>query len=204
MGVLRQIFGPSKDEVWKQVSSELGAEFVEAGFCRGSKLQVRVKEWTLTLDTYLVSTGKTAIPFTRMRAPYVNSDGFRFRIYRAGVFSELGKLLGMQDIEVGHSEFDRAFVIQGTDPVKVHLLFGNAEIRRLLEAQPTIKLEVKDDEGWFGTSFPEGVDELCFVVPGVIKDIQRLKLLYELFAETLNHLCHIGSAYEDDPQLTLK
>ena len=204
MGVLRQIFGPTKNEVWKQLCAELGAEYVEGGFCRNSKALVREKEWTLTLDTYLVSTGKAAIPFTRMRAPYVNSDGFRFKIYRAGVFSELGKLLGMQDIEVGHSEFDRAFVIQGTDPVKVHLLFGNAEIRRLLEAQPTIKLEVKDDEGWFGTSFPKGVDELCFVVPGVIKDIPRLKLLYELFAETLNHLCHIGSAYEDDPKLSLK
>ncbi len=93
----------------------------------------------MTLDTFVMSTGKGHIPFTRMRAPYVNPDGFRFRVYRAGVFTELGKILGMQDIEVGHSEFDRAFVIQGNDPVKVHLLFGNAEIRRLLEAQPSIQ-----------------------------------------------------------------
>jgi hypothetical protein len=204
MGVLRKLFGPGKDEVWKELCSELGAEFVEGGFWRQSKVQVRVKEWTLTLDTYVVSTGKSHIPFTRMRAPFVNSDGFRFKVYRSGIFSELGKILGMQDIEVGHSEFDRAFVIKGNDPVKVPMLFGNAEIRRLLEAQPSISLEVKDDEGWFGTTFPEGVDELCIVVPGVIKDIQRLKSLYELFAETLNHLCHIGSAYEDDPKLTLK
>jgi hypothetical protein len=110
----------------------------------------------------------------------------------------------MQDIEVGHSEFDRAFVIKGTDPIKVHMLFGNAEIRRLLEAQPSISLEVKDDEGWFGTTFPEGVDELHFQVVGIIKDIERLKSLFDLFSETLNHLCHIGSAYEDDPRLALK
>jgi len=94
--------------------------------------------------------------------------------------------------------------IKGTDPTKVHLLFGNSEIRRLLEAQPSISLEVKDDEGWFGTAFPKGVDELGFQVPGVIKDIPRLKLLYDLFSATLNHLCHIGSAYEDDPKLALK
>lgn len=204
MGVLRQLFGPSKDEVWKQLCSEIAADFIDGGFWRGSKVQARVKEWTITLDTFVVSTGESHIPFTRLRAPYVNHDGFRFKIYREGFFSGLGKMFGMQDIEVGHSEFDRAFVIKGNNPLKVRLLFGNPRIRRLLEAQPSISLEVKDDEGCFGTSFPEGVDELYFQVMGVIKDVERLRLLYELFSETLNHLCHIGSAYEDDPKLALK
>jgi hypothetical protein len=204
MGVLRQIFGPSKDEIWKQLCTEIGAEFVQGGFWNQNKVQVHVKEWTVTLDTFLMSTGKSSIPFTRMRAPYVNNDNFRFKVYRAGIFTELGKILGMQDIEVGHSEFDRAFVIKANDPLKVHLLFGNAEIRRLVEAQPAISLEVKDAEGWFGPGFPEEVDELYFQVGGIITDIERLKLLFELFSETLNHLCHIGSAYEDDPRLVLK
>jgi hypothetical protein len=65
-------------------------------------------------------------------------------------------------------------------------------------------LEVKDDEGWFGADFPEGVDELYFQVVGVIKEVERLKLIYELFATTLNYLCHIDSAYDDDPQVELK
>jgi hypothetical protein len=204
MSILRKIFGPSKDEVWRQLCSEIGADFIEGGFWRGNKVEAHAKEWTITLDTFVVSTGKTSIPFTRLRAPYVNKDGFRFRIYRKSIFSGLGKLFGMQDIEAGHADFDREFIIQGNDENKVRLLLGNAEIRRLLEAQPAIHLEVKDDEGWFGTAFPEGVDELYFQVAGVIKDVERLKTLYELFAETLNHLCHIGSAYEDDPRLALK
>ncbi len=56
----------------------------------------------------------------------------------------------------------------------------------------------------FGSDFPDGVDELYFNVAGVIKDTQRLKQIFELFAEVLNHLCHIGSAYEDDPGMELK
>lgn len=203
MGLLREIFGPSKDEVWRQLCQEIGAEFVEGGFWKGSKVQAQVKEWTVTLDTYVVSTGKTSIPYTRMRAPYVNQDGFRFRIYRRGVFSELGKLLGIQDLEIGDPDFDRDHVIQGNDTAKVQALFANARIRQLIQAQPAILLQVRDDEGWFGPRFPEGVDELHFVVVGVIRDVERLRSLYELFAETLNHLCHIGSAYEDDPNLAL-
>jgi hypothetical protein len=56
--------------------------------------------------------------------------------------------------------------------------------------------------GVFDVTGP-GVDELHFTVVGVIKDIARLKLLYELFAETLNELCRIGSAYETPPEVTL-
>ena len=137
------------------------------------------------------------------RAPYVNKDGFRFTIYRKSIFSGLGKLLGMQDVEVGYPEFDEAFIIKGNDEAKLRALFANDHIRQLIEMQPAVYLTVKDDEGWFGPHFPEGVDELCFHVVGVIKDIDRLKSLYYLFAETLNHLCHIGSAYEDDPKLVL-
>src|SRR5271154_1592971 len=112
-------FGPSKDEVWRQLSQEIGAEFVEGGFLKGNKVQVQVKPWTITLDIYTESTGETSVTYTRMRAPYVNPEGFRFTIYRKGIFSELGKLLGMQDIEVGDPEFDEAFIIMGNDEARV-------------------------------------------------------------------------------------
>ena len=41
----------------------------------------------------------------------MNKDGFRFKIYRKTVFSGLGKMLGMQDIEVGYADFDEAFIL---------------------------------------------------------------------------------------------
>ena len=162
MGVLRNWFGPSKDEVWGQLARELRADFVDGGFWRGSKVQASVKEWSVTLDTYTVSTGKSHITYTRMRAPYVNKDGFRFRIFRKGFFSELGKLFGMQDVEVGHPWFDEEFIIQGNHVDKLRLLFADPSIRQLIEAQPAIRLEVKDDEGWFGAHFPRGRGRAAF------------------------------------------
>ena len=207
MGLLRQLFGPSKEEVWRQLCGEIRADYVEGGFWKGDKVQAHHGQWTITLDTYTEShsNGTTShyTTYTRIRAPYVNKDGFRFTIYRKGFFSELGKLLGMEDVEVGYPEFDDAFIIKGNDAKKLRALFANPRIRGLIEMQPDIRFTVKDDEGWFSTAFPEGVDELDFRVAGVINDVDRLKGLYYLFAETLNHLCHIGSAYEDDPQLTL-
>ena len=62
---------------------------------------------------------------------------------------------------------------------------------------------MKDSEGWFGPEFPEDVDELYFQVVGVIKDVERLKALFDLFAAVLDQLCRIGSAYKQEPGVTL-
>ncbi len=150
MGFLRQLFGPSREEIWRQLCQEIGAQYVEGGFWTGDKVQVHHGQWTITLDTLTETTSPgeiaTSTTYTRIRAPYVNKDSFRFTIYPKSIFSGLGKLLGMQDVEVGYPEFDEAFII---------------------------------------------------------KDLRQLRSLYYLFAEILNHLCHIGSAYEDDPKLSL-
>jgi hypothetical protein len=196
-------FGPSKDEVWRRLCQEIGAEFVAGGFWKGSKVQARVGPWTITLDTHTVSSGESSETYTRIRVPYVNRDGFRFTIYRAGFLTGLGKLLGMQDIEIGDPEFDAAFVVKSNDEFKVRDLFGSPGLRGLVQDQPRIRLQVKDDEGWFATQFPEGVDELHFQVGGIIRDVDRLKGLFDLFAAVLDQLCRIGSAQKEDPGVTL-
>ena len=203
MGRLREFFGSNREQVWRQLAEQIGASYVDGGFWRGDKVEARVKEWTVTLDTYTVSNGKSSVTYTRMRVPYVNPDGFRFRIYRKGLFSGLGKMLGMQDIEVGDAEFDEAFIVKGNEESRVRSLLSSPRIRQLVQAQSAFRLEVKDSEGVFGPTFPEGVDELCFQVAGVISDAVILKGLFDLFAEVLDVLCHMGSAYENDPHLAL-
>jgi hypothetical protein len=203
MGALRRMFGPSKKEIWRQLSSEIDARYVDGGFWKGDKDQAVQEESTVTLDTYTVSTGKTTVVFTRMRAPFVNPGGFRFTVYRKGMFSGIAKMLGMQDIEIGDESFDRDFIVKSDDEIRVRELLANQRIRELIARQPQIQFTVKDDDCWFGASFPEGVDELHFKTVGVIKDVERLKLLYELFAETLDQLCRMGAAYKQSPDVAL-
>ncbi len=204
MGILREMFGPSRKEIWQQFCAQTGSTFVEGGFARTDKIEATHGPWTVTLDTFAVPTGKSTIVYTRIRAPYVNPDGFRFTVYRNGIFTEIAKWFGMQDVTVGYDDFDRDFIIKGNSEEKLRRLFSSARIRELISAQPNICFSVKDDEGkLWGANFPEGVDELYFQVVGVIKDIERLKLLYELFAETLDELCRMDSAYEQAPPVKL-
>lgn len=205
MSFLRELFGPSKAEIWSQLAQKTGGRFQEGGFFSGpDRLEAQVGQWMLTLDTYTVSNGKSSTTYTRFRAPYVNADGFRFQVYRAGLFTELGKMLGMQDIEIGDPDFDQTYVLKGNDEKKVRQFFSDDKLKALLNAQSHIRMEVKDDEGgWFREHFPENVDELYFVRGGVMRDLDELQALFELFAHSLHRLCHMGSAYEDDPNVRI-
>src|ERR1035438_3281430 len=56
---MRNLFGPSTQEIWRQLCAEIGAQYVEGGFWKGDKVQAAHGPWTITLDTYTVSTGKS-------------------------------------------------------------------------------------------------------------------------------------------------
>ncbi len=208
MGIIRSAFGPSKDEIWTQIATDIGGEFIEGGFWGTDVLTYKHGEWQILLDTYTVTTPAgqvtTTTTHTRMRAPFINKDGLYFEISREGIFSSIGKLFGMKDIEIGDPSFDKQFEIKGNSPEKIKLLLADTRIRKLCETQPNILFKIKDDEGWFGADFPEGVDELYFECAGVIKKTELLKSLFALFALTLERLVQIDSAYENDPQVTLK
>jgi hypothetical protein len=202
--VLRKLFGPSKDEMWNLLAEQIGAQFKPGqGWTGRSRVDAQVGQWVVTLDTFTVSTGKSTVTFTRLRAPFVNRDGFRFTITRSGILNPIARALGFQDVEVGDPAFDEAFVVKTNDEPRVRTFLADPDLRAKLALQPRLTLSVLDDEGFFGAQFPEGVDELKFHAHGIIKDLVRLQQLFELFAATLNRLCHIGSAYEDDPKVRL-
>ncbi len=203
MGILRSIFGPSKDEIWSQISKDIGGRYEDGGFWGRDVLRYQSGEWEITLDIYTVSSGDSSTTYTRMRAPFVNRDGLYFKICREGFFASIGKFFGMQDILIGDPYFDDNFIIKGNDENRIRLLLNVPGLKQLIQAQPDISFQIRDDEGWFGTHFPEGVDQLYFQCYGVVKDEKRIKNLFDLFSITLETLVQIDSAYENDPQVTL-
>lgn len=193
MSVLRKWFGPSSADIWRQLSEQMGATYTAGTFGGSQRVDATHDDWTISLDAYYNPGTKTV--FTRLSAPYINPDGFRFSIYRHGLFSDLGKRLGMQDIEVNFKEFDEQFIIKGNDESKVRALFADGKVRTQLLVQPAVFLSIEGANNWFSRSYPPNTDRLTFQVPGVIKDIVRLEQLFTLMSVTLDRLCEIGSAY---------
>ena len=193
-------FGPSHDEVWCVLADELCGRHERRGWLKGSRVVAVAGPWEVVLDLHQLGEHV----FTRLRAPYVNADGFRFHVFRKHLFSGVSQWLGFQDVRTGYPAFDEQFVIRGNDVGKLQRLFANPRLQTLLLAQPRVAFRVLDDhECLFGRRFPDGVDQLQFLAGGVVKDLDRLKALYDLFAETLGELCRMGSAYERDPGVRL-
>jgi hypothetical protein len=193
-------FRRDKDEAWRQLSQEVGAEFVPGGLQGGSCVRLEVKSWTITLDFDNPPAGVEDSPCTRLRVPFVNPDRFRFWIWRRNFLSGLGKFLGNKDIATGDPAFDKAFVIQGNDAAKVRDLFASPEIRRMSLALNDLSLTVIDAR-WLGRGWPDDVAVLVYQEAGVVTDVARLKALFELFAAMLERLWLIGAALKERPEI---
>jgi hypothetical protein len=198
-------FGPSQKETWTKLSEEIKAEFVKGGIFDAHKGVLNEKVWTITLDTFAVHTGKATIPFTRIRAAFMNKGSFRFKLERRNFFSPVADFFGRKSLSTGFPEFDKHFVITGKDDYTLKKLFANETIRELVMGQKDIHLEIKDDEGgWPNAKFPSDADEVYLQFAGIVKDTERLKDGLRLSKAVLNQLVEIGCAYEREVNITLK
>ena len=199
----------SAAEVPERVGDESREEFCArvdaavAGYLRGAPARVRYKKWCVTLDTNVVPAGAAAAVVTRMRAPYTSRGAFRFKLQRRDLLDALARRIGIHTSETGQTEFDREFVVRSGDDARVRSLFEDQAIRRLIQSQPAVNLEARGDDGPFGATLPEGVDELVLRAPGFVTDAARLRKLFALFALILDRLCAMDSAREDEPGVSL-
>src|SRR5262249_30186341 len=116
----------------------------------------------------------------------------------------LSKLFGAQDIAIGDEKFDKHFTIKGNDENKIRLLFSNSVIRHLLTEIREVNLVLRQQEGYLGTQLPTGINELFFKADDVIIEIDKLKLLIQLFSETLDQLYSMGCAEKERPAINLR
>ena len=172
------------------------------GFCKGSKVQAHVGPWTVTLDTAHGSTGEAHAPHPACVPPTSIPRGSDSPSIARGSSATWASCWGCRTSRWATPSSTRRSSSRATTRTGPGSLL-RPEDPALIPAQPKIRLEVKDSEGWFGPKFPEDVDELHFQVVGVIKDVERLKGLFDLFAEVLDRLCRIGSACKRVPGVEL-
>ncbi len=196
---LHNIFTDNREPVYRQLAERLRGRFKEGKTFSSDTVVARSGPWEIVLDEYTVHANNVHVPYTRLRAPFLNKDGMRFALSREGFFQRLGKRFGLQDIQIGDKAFDDHFLIKGNDKTQIKRLFGDAEFRQLLLDLPDLEMSVKDDEGLFSKTYPKGVDLLLVQRQEHLRDVETLERFYAAFAMTLNRMVQIDSAYESDP-----
>ena len=184
---------------WRDFATEVQGTFLEKrhrfDFKYAPKVILSVKPWTITYETpVVIGPGGSYTTVTSVRVPYVSTDEFTFKIFRPGLLSRLSAITKGG---TGHPEFDQECVLQSHRVPESHVLIGNDHIRQLVRSlllsgnNPILKTE--------GGKPLRPYHTLCYEERGTIIDVVRLKSILELLTGTLNHLCHMGLATQEDP-----
>lgn len=87
------------------------------------------------LRTFTTGAGKSRKRWTTIAAALPTADArFELTLTREGLATKLGKLFGMQDVEVGDPDFDREFRVRAADPEAAKLLLAGGIRGDLLAA----------------------------------------------------------------------
>jgi hypothetical protein len=211
MSLRNELFG-NKEGVYKKLASDLHGNFSRGDFSNPVRVNIPYKNWTITADTFVtmdlinVSKGN---PYggnsehTRIRVPFLKGEDLNFSITTATALNSFAKIFGAHDIKVGEEEFDKQFIIKGTNENKVKLIFSNSSVRRSLSEIGDINLVLRDHEGFLGTQLPENIYELFLKAEDVILDENKLKSFIQLFFELLDQLSGLGFAKKDNPNFKL-
>ncbi|MEW6469309.1 MAG: hypothetical protein AB1458_10305 [Bacteroidota bacterium] len=83
-------------------------------------------------------SGKSKHVVTILRV-YCNTHGSNtLTVWKEGFFSKIGKAFGMQDIQTGWSDFDKAFVLRSNNPDFALRLFNQGVCNKFLDTAPFI------------------------------------------------------------------
>ncbi|RKR08707.1 hypothetical protein C8C83_0290 [Flavobacterium sp. 90] len=183
----------NKINIWQELANETNGTFKEGYSWRSDSNTINYKNWTIISDNYRLWSGKSSMQMTRVITPITLTDNFKFEIYREGFVRKVEKFFGAQDIEIGYPDFDKAFTIKSNNELKIKTLLRNKEIRNLISSQTDVNIQISNYQGIWEKELPKNEFELSYFIDGVIKDIEILKSLIELFKLILDGLYEMNT-----------
>lgn len=139
--------GSEVAETWRRVAEAADGQMVPGSSGKDPALIVDVAGLTLEVEKEVVSTGQSAVVFTRARALFRAPDGFRLKVVRRNPLHRIAELFGGRDVRLGHRDFDRIFTVR-TDAIgRARSLLARGTIVSALVEHPEWRLEVKP-AGW--------------------------------------------------------
>ncbi len=188
-----EIFKKQKvDHTWQNFANEVEGVFTAQHDGEEDQVNVSYKNLNILIDTYLhyrtVKSTTYTQQYTRAIIQYIPKEELKFRIMEQGIYDKITKLFGAQDIQIGNKSFDRRFMIKGTDPAKIIILFNNPIVQELMGKFENLHLQIFDDEGIFDEKIEPNHHMLYFLSEDKIKSVQQLKELLELYKKLIDEM----------------
>ena len=172
------------EEAWGRFSERYGLYLTKGTLFSNPRVGGKYKGLDYSLFTFTRGSGKNKSTYTAIEMKLPHYDNVcHLHVYPEGFLSKIGKALGTQDIQIGDSEFDAAFMIKSRTPDRIMQVLTPELKRQMLNGKHLINISLSGSTIYF--------EKL-----GVIKDLLDL----EYVSETMYHMGKIVLGDRGIPQ----
>lgn len=193
MDTVRTFSADTEDALWQQVAADLAqqselfdytAEMVQAGY-----------HMRLAIEIDLGGGFEGGFETTAFTALVPTNTPLRFALHEQDWVHEIGKLLGLTDIELGDPELDAAFIIttNGADALRALLLL-DPDLRQTLLRHTNARLTLAP-----ASESPDSEVYLMFTKDAAIIDPTELRAVYHLMISLLQKIAPLSTPAPDAP-----
>lgn len=192
---VKKAFGYDVRDVWRQVATEIGAGFDpgKERILQRPRISLELGGRKIVADIHSEGIAGVQDDETWVRAMLLDWQPFTFELYRRTIWASVGRLIGKMSPPIGCPELERRFNSSSSDPQRMAELLSRPLICSLLAEQRQMdEFAVIDADNQTEDDQPRPIYVLRYRELGHVRDAQRLKRLFLLFAEVLSVLEGIG------------
>lgn len=140
MDTIRTFSADTEAALWQQVTNDMAQE--PDLFDYTANLEQNGYRVQLDIDVDLGGGFEGGYELTTFTAPVPGHVALRFALHEQDWIHEIGKALGLTDIELGYPELDAAYIITTNDAAALQGLFADATIRATLLKYQEMRLSL--------------------------------------------------------------
>ena len=177
------ISGNTETEIWAQIEQD----FAQNPDLFEYSAIIEQPEHTVVLDIDIDLGGgfEGGYALTRFVSNLKTFDDFRFSLHPQDFIDGIGKLVGMQDIEIGYPEFDKKIIVKTNHPERVKDILSDSAVRETLLTLPDFNFHIghhHSDNAPVESAFLE------LRIEDGITEIAPLKAIYKAFLSVLKKM----------------
>lgn len=184
MEIIRKFSGETEEAIWQQIATDLQQQGEILEYAAELNQQGRIIYFEIDID--LGGGFESGYETTKFLAPLGSHPTLRFNIHPEDWVSEIGKMLGMEDVELGFPRLDKAYIIKTNQPETLKALFADDDLRATLRkfADCDLRITTSHEDGqeitslslWYETAItdPASLREIYHVMYTLAEKIENL------------------------------
>lgn len=182
METTRTFSADSETALWQQVAADMSRQ--PDLFDYTANLHQNGYQMQLSLDIDLGGGFEGGFETTTFRAVVPGPTTLNFTLHEQDWVHELGKLLGLRDVELSDPDLDTAYIMTTNHPDQLRaLLFSDPAVRETLLRYQELRLDLTTDP-----AAPEAGTVLTFTKEQALTDPTQLQEIYHMLLVLLQQL----------------